>query len=159
MPSCKQKKGSQHRAEYLQTKDEVLAIKSSQECKAKARARYLANPEKKKASVCDSYNPEKKKASVRESYKANPETKKASVCDSYKAKPEKMQASVHDSYKANPEKKKASVHDSYNADVESMRSTNIKMTLMKTLLLKEQTLHKIHMLQLDNVRKYGVDSF
>ena len=66
MPSRKQKKRLQQRAEYLQTKDEVLEIKSSQECKAKARARYLANPDKKKASVRDSYkaNPEKKKASV-----------------------------------------------------------------------------------------------
>ena len=66
MPSHKQKKRLQQRAEYLQTKDEVLEINSSQECKAKARARYLANPEKKKASVRDSYkaNPEKKKASV-----------------------------------------------------------------------------------------------
>ena len=72
MLSRKQKKRLQRRAEYLQTKHEVLEIKSSQECKAKARARYLANPEKKKASVRDSYkaNPEKMKASVRESYKA-----------------------------------------------------------------------------------------
>ena len=67
MPSRKQKKRLQRRA--------------SQECKAKARARYLANPEKKKASVRDSCkaNPEKKKASVYESYKANPEKMKASV--------------------------------------------------------------------------------
>eukprot|EP00731_Ephydatia_muelleri_P009944 Em0005g530a len=50
------------------------------ESKAKARARYKADPEKKK-SVRDSYkaDPEKKKASVRDSYKSNPEKKKASV--------------------------------------------------------------------------------
>ena len=46
MPLRKQKKRSQRGAEYLQTKaDEVLEIKSSQEYKAKARARYLGNPE------------------------------------------------------------------------------------------------------------------
>ena len=50
MPLRKQKKRTQRGAEYLQTKaDEVLEIKSSQECKAKARARYLGNPVKKKA--------------------------------------------------------------------------------------------------------------
>eukprot|EP00731_Ephydatia_muelleri_P036964 Em0365g2a len=66
-----------------------------------------ADPEKKKASVRDSYktDPEKKKASVRDSYKADPEKKKASVRDSYKADPEKKKASVRDSYKADPEKK------------------------------------------------------
>eukprot|EP00731_Ephydatia_muelleri_P037636 Em0525g2a len=76
-----------------------------------------ADPEKKKASVRDSYktDPEKKKASVRDSYKADPEKKKASVRDSYKADPEKKKASVRDSYKADPEKK-APVRDSYKAD-------------------------------------------
>ena len=74
----------------------------------KARARYKADPEKKKASV-------------RDSYKADPEKKKASVRDSYKADPEKKKASVRDSYKADPEKE-ASVRDSYNADVESKQS-------------------------------------
>ena len=88
------------------------------------RARYKADPEKKKASVRDSYkaDPEKKKASVRDSYKADPEKKKAFVRDSYKADPEKKKASVRDSYKADPEKKKASVRDSYNADIESKQS-------------------------------------
>eukprot|EP00731_Ephydatia_muelleri_P005924 Em0003g172a len=66
--------------------------------------------------------PEKKKASVRDSYKADPEKKNASVRDRYKADPEKKKASVHDSYKADPEKKKASVRDSYNADIESKQS-------------------------------------
>ena len=67
--------------------------------------------------------PEKKKASVRDSYKADPEKKKASVCDSYKVDPENKKASLRDSYKADrhPEKK-ASVRDSYNADIESKQS-------------------------------------
>eukprot|EP00731_Ephydatia_muelleri_P005661 Em0002g1837a len=59
---------------------------------------------------------------ARARYKADPEKKKASVRDSYKADPEKKKASVRDSYKADPEKKKASVRDSYNADIESKQS-------------------------------------
>ncbi|KAL5502386.1 hypothetical protein EMCRGX_G009152 [Ephydatia muelleri] len=104
MPSRNRKKRSKQRAKYLQKQDDIL----SQDNKAKARARYKADPEKKKASV-------------RDSYKADPE-KKASVRDSYKADPEKKKASVRDSYKADPEKKKASVCDSYNADIESKQS-------------------------------------
>ena len=61
MPSRNRKKRSKQRAEYLQKQDDIL----SQENKA--------DPEKKKASVRDSYkaDPEKKKASVRDSYNAN----------------------------------------------------------------------------------------
>ncbi|KAL5477401.1 hypothetical protein EMCRGX_G024197 [Ephydatia muelleri] len=77
--------------------------------KKTTRARYKADPEKKKASL-------------RDSYKADPKKKKASVRDSYKVDPEKKKASVRDSYKADPEKKKASVRDSYNADIESKQS-------------------------------------
>ena len=47
MPSRNRKKRSKQRAEYLQKQDDIL----SQENKAKARARYKADPEKKKASV------------------------------------------------------------------------------------------------------------
>eukprot|EP00731_Ephydatia_muelleri_P022822 Em0015g405a len=78
-------------------------------CVKTTRARYKADPEKKKASL-------------RDSYKADPKKKKASVRDSYKVDPEKKKASVRDSYKADPEKKKASVRDSYNADIESKQS-------------------------------------
>ena len=49
MPSRNRKKRSKQRAEYLQKQDDIL----SQENKAKARARYKADPEKKKASVRD----------------------------------------------------------------------------------------------------------
>ena len=52
MPSRNQKKRSIQRAEYLQKREDIL----SQENKAKARARYKADPEKKKASVRDTYN-------------------------------------------------------------------------------------------------------
>eukprot|EP00731_Ephydatia_muelleri_P011099 Em0005g1685a len=105
MPSRNQKKRSKQRAEYLQKQDDIL----SQENKAKARARYKADREKKKASV-------------RDSYKADTEKKKASVRDSYKVDPEKKKASVRDSYKADPEKKKAFVRNSNNADIESKQS-------------------------------------
>eukprot|EP00731_Ephydatia_muelleri_P004815 Em0002g991a len=47
MPSRNQKKRSKQRAEYLQKREDIL----SQENKAKARERYKADPEKKKASV------------------------------------------------------------------------------------------------------------
>ena len=100
MPSRNRKKRSKQRAEYLQKQDDIL----SQGNKAKARARYKADPETKKASVCDSYKADpEKKASVRDSYKVDPEKKKASVRDSYKADPEKKKASVRNSYKADPE--------------------------------------------------------
>eukprot|EP00731_Ephydatia_muelleri_P027266 Em0019g139a len=106
------KKRSKQRAEYLQKREDIL----SQENKAKARARYKADPEKKKASA----DLEKKKASVRDTYKADAE-KKASVRDTYKADPDKK-ASVRDTYKADPEKKKASVRDTYNANAVSKRA-------------------------------------
>eukprot|EP00731_Ephydatia_muelleri_P021179 Em0013g906a len=59
---------------------------------------------------------------ARARYKADPEKKKASVRDTYKADPEKKKASVRDTYKADPEKKKASVRDTYNANVVSKRA-------------------------------------
>ena len=67
MPSCNQKKRSKQRAEYLQKHDEN---------KAKARVLYTANPEKKKASVRDSYKADQK-ASARDSYKADIESKRS----------------------------------------------------------------------------------
>ncbi|KAL5474865.1 hypothetical protein EMCRGX_G026888 [Ephydatia muelleri] len=143
MPSRNRKKRYKQRAEYLQKQEDIL----SQENKAKARARYKADPEKK-ASVRDSYkaDPEKKKASkkasVRDSYKADPEKKKASVRDSYKADPEKKKASkkasVRDSYKADPEKK-ASVRDSYTQILNLSNlliGSGIKRTSRRTVLLK-----------------------
>eukprot|EP00731_Ephydatia_muelleri_P033292 Em0027g40a len=168
---------SKQRVEYLQTQDNIL----SQENKAKARARYKADPEKK-ASVRDSYmaDPEKKKASlqgrsrkkkasVRDSYKADPEKKKASVRDSYKADPEKKKASVRDSYKADPEKlrplykadpekKKASVRDSYNPDIDLsnlLKSSDIKRTSRRTALLKGRNTRTIQ-LPLGHLKGIGI---
>ena len=65
MPSRNRKKRSKQRAEYIQKQGNIL----SQGNKAKARARYKADPETKKASVRDSYKADpEKKASVRDSY-------------------------------------------------------------------------------------------
>ena len=88
------------------------------------RARYKADPEKKKASVRDSCkaDPEKKKASVRDSYKADPEKKKASVRDRYKADPEKKKTSVLDSYNADSESKQSAKRQRYQEDVEENRA-------------------------------------
>eukprot|EP00731_Ephydatia_muelleri_P038164 Em0669g3a len=71
-------------------------------------------------------------------HKADPEKKKASVRDTYKADPEKK-ASVRDTYKADPEKKKASVRDTYNANAVSKRAakgSDIKRASRRTVLLK-----------------------
>ena len=129
------KKRSKQRAEYLQKQDDIL----SQENKAKARARYKADPEMKKASVRDSYkaDPEKKKASVRDSYKADPE-KKASVRHSCKADPEKK-ASVRDSYNADIESKQSAKRQRYQEDLEEnvlLKGSDIKRTSRRTALLK-----------------------
>ena len=53
MPSRNRKKRSKQRAEYLQKQDDIL----SQENKAKARARYKADPEKMKALYATATRP------------------------------------------------------------------------------------------------------
>ena len=120
MPSCNRKKRSKQRAEYLQKQDDIL----SQQNKDKARARYKADPKKKKASVRDSYkaDPEKKKASVRDSYKADPEKKKASVRDSYNADIESKQSAKRQRYQEDVEDNRAAKRQRYQEDVEENRA-------------------------------------
>ena len=65
------------------------------------RAEYLRS--KTRTKQCGIKSPEKKKASVRDSYKADPEKKKASV---HKTDP-KIKASVLDSYNAGIESKRS----------------------------------------------------
>eukprot|EP00731_Ephydatia_muelleri_P010428 Em0005g1014a len=72
--------------------------------------------------IAELHHPEKKKASVRDSYKADPEKKKASVRDSYKADPEKKKASVRDSYNADIESKQSAKRQRYQEDVEENRA-------------------------------------
>eukprot|EP00731_Ephydatia_muelleri_P018678 Em0011g718a len=119
MPSRNRKKRSKQRAEYLQKEDDIL----SQENKAKARARYKADPEKKKASVRDSYKADpEKKASVRDSYKADPEKKKASVRDSYNADIESKQSAKRQRYQEDVEENRAAKRQRYQEDVEENRA-------------------------------------
>eukprot|EP00731_Ephydatia_muelleri_P011470 Em0006g364a len=117
MPSRNRKKRSKQRAEYLQKQDDIL----SQQNKDKARARYKADPEKKKASVRDSYkaNPEKKKAFVRDSYKSDPEKKKASR---YQEELEENRAAKRQRYQEDVEENRAAKRQRYQEDVEENRA-------------------------------------
>ncbi|KAL5517193.1 hypothetical protein EMCRGX_G002692 [Ephydatia muelleri] len=106
LPSCprNRKKRSKQRAEYLQKQDDIL----SQQNKAKARARYKADPEKKKASVRDSTRPiPKRRPQYATATRPIPKRRRP-VCDSYKSDPEKK-ASVREA-QVDPEK--GSVRDS-----------------------------------------------
>eukprot|EP00731_Ephydatia_muelleri_P037591 Em0515g1a len=114
MPSRNQKKRSKQRAEYLQKREDIL----SQENKAKARARYKADPEKKKASA----DPEKKKAYVRDTYKADPEKKKASVRDTYNANAVSKRAAKRQRYQEGVEENRAAKRQRYQEGVEENRA-------------------------------------
>ena len=104
MPSRNRKKRSKQQAEYLQKQDDIL----SQKNKAKAQARYKADPEKK--------------ASVRDSYKADPEKKKASVRDSYNADIESKQSAKRQRYQEDLEENRAAKRQRYQEDVEENRA-------------------------------------
>ena len=120
MPSRNQKKRSKQRAEYLQKQDDIL----SQENKAKARARYMADPEKKKASVRDSYkaDPEKKKASVRDSYNADIESKQSAKRQRYQEVVEENRAAKMQRYQEDVEENRAAKRQRYQEDVEENRA-------------------------------------
>ncbi|KAL5468695.1 hypothetical protein EMCRGX_G029803 [Ephydatia muelleri] len=83
--------------------------------KAKARARYKADPEKKKASV-------------RDSYKADPEKKKASVRDSYNADIESKQSAKRQRYQVDLEENRAAKRQRYQEDVEENRAAKGRNT-------------------------------
>ncbi|KAL5517533.1 hypothetical protein EMCRGX_G003092 [Ephydatia muelleri] len=102
MPSRNRKKRSKQRAEYLQKQDDIL----SQQNKDKARARYKADPEKKKASV-------------RDSYKADPEKKKASR---YQEELEENRAAKRQRYQEDVEENRAAKRQRYQEDVEESRA-------------------------------------
>ncbi|KAL5473086.1 hypothetical protein EMCRGX_G027528 [Ephydatia muelleri] len=97
MCSRNRKKRSKQRAEYLQKQDDIL----SQENKAKARARYKADPEKKKTSVRDSYkaDPEKKKASR---YQEDLEENRAAKRQKYEDNSAAIKASERNRYWNDP---------------------------------------------------------
>ncbi|KAL5505455.1 hypothetical protein EMCRGX_G006888 [Ephydatia muelleri] len=120
MPLRNQKKRSKQRAEYLQKREDIL----SQDNKAKARARYKADPEIKKASVRDTYkaDPEKKKANVRDTYKADPEKKKALVRDTYNANAVSKRAAKRQRYQEGVEENRAAKRQRYQEGVEENRA-------------------------------------
>eukprot|EP00731_Ephydatia_muelleri_P006128 Em0003g376a len=115
MPSRNQKKRSKQRAEYLQKREDIL----SQENKAKARARYKADPEKK-ASVRDTYkaDPEKKKASVRDTYNANAVSKRAAKRQRYQEGVEENRAAKRQRYQEGVEENRAAKRQRYQEGVE-----------------------------------------
>ena len=116
MPSRNQKKRSiKQRAEYLQKQDDILF----QENKAKARARYKADPEKKKASVRDSYKADpEKKASVRDSYNADIESKQSAKRQRYQEDLEENRAAKRQRYQEDVEENRAAKRQRYQEDVE-----------------------------------------
>ena len=105
MPSRNRKKRSKQRAEYLQKQDDIL----SQENKAKARARYKANLEKKKASVRDSYN-------------ANVESKQSAKRQQYQEDLEENRAAKRQRYQEDVEENRAAKRQRYQEDVEENRA-------------------------------------
>eukprot|EP00731_Ephydatia_muelleri_P003450 Em0001g3450a len=67
-------------------------------------------------------DPEKKKAPVRDSYKADPEKKKASVRDSYNADIESKQSAKRQRYQEDLEENRAAKRQRYQEDVEENRA-------------------------------------
>eukprot|EP00731_Ephydatia_muelleri_P006191 Em0003g439a len=117
MPSRNRKKRSKQRAKYLQKQDDIL----SQDNKAKARARYKADPERRRPLY--KADPEKKKASVRDSYKADPEKKKASVCDSYNADIESKQSAKRQRYQEDVEENCAAKRQRYEDNSAAIKAS------------------------------------
>ena len=123
---------------YLMFLSQFNTLASEVKCYRIIEKRDLSNERNTFKSKTIFYH-KRNKAKARARYKADPETKKASVRDSYKADPEKKKASVRDSYKVDPEKKKASVRDSYKArdpDIISVLSTATTQILNLSHLLK-----------------------
>ena len=75
MPSRQRKKRAKRREYYLKTRDHILKQGSSEESRARARARYGENPEKKRAAQRKRYHDKKKRASEVQLYHDNPEPK------------------------------------------------------------------------------------
>ena len=112
MPSRQRKNKAKRRANYFQTRDDVLES---------ARACYKAEPEKKRAAERKRYHaePEKKRAAERESYQAEPEKKRSAEHERYQAEPEKKRIAKRESYQAEPEKKRAAKRQRYWESPES----------------------------------------
>ena len=136
MPSRNRKKRSKQRAEYLQKQDDIL----SQENKAKARARYKADPEKKKASVrATATRPIPKRR--RPLY---------ATATSLRPIPKRRPLYVTAIRPIPKQRKKNSVRDSYNVTQilnlsNLLKGSDIKRTSRRTVLLKGRNTRTIQL--------------
>ncbi|KAL5506223.1 hypothetical protein EMCRGX_G007821 [Ephydatia muelleri] len=119
MPSRNQKKRSKQRAEYLQKREDIL----SQENKAKARARYKADPEKK-ASVRDTYNANavSKRAAKRLRYQEGIEENRAAKRQRYQEGVVENRAAKRQRYQEGVEENRAAKRQRYQEGVEENRA-------------------------------------
>ena len=130
------KKKTQNKARYIQNRENA---------KLASRARYRADPEKKRAvsraasRASYSTNPEKKKATSRASYRTDPDKKKvasrAASRASYSTNPDKKKAASRASYSTNPDKKKAASRASYRVDPDRKRAA-VRMYYARTAAAK-----------------------
>eukprot|EP00731_Ephydatia_muelleri_P012218 Em0006g1112a len=91
---------------------------------AKARERYKADPEKKKASVRDTYkaDPEKKKASVRDTYNANAVSKRAAKRQRYQEGVEENRAAKRQRYQEGVEENRAAKRRIYRGNSATIKA-------------------------------------
>eukprot|EP00731_Ephydatia_muelleri_P008402 Em0004g740a len=73
--------------------------------------------------IAELHHPEKKKASVRDSYKANPEKKKASVRDSYNADIESKQFAKRQRYQEDVEENRAAKRQKYEDNSDAIKAS------------------------------------
>ncbi|KAL5500213.1 hypothetical protein EMCRGX_G011733 [Ephydatia muelleri] len=73
--------------------------------------------------IAELHHPEKKKASVRDSYKADPEKKKASVRDSYNADIESKQSAKRQRYQEDVEENRAAKRQKYEDNSDAIKAS------------------------------------
>ncbi|KAL5515857.1 hypothetical protein EMCRGX_G001092 [Ephydatia muelleri] len=73
--------------------------------------------------IAELHHPEKKKASVRDSYKADPEKKKASVRDSYNADIESKQSAKRQRYQEDVEENRAAKRQKYKDNSDAIKAS------------------------------------
>ncbi|KAL5494111.1 hypothetical protein EMCRGX_G015387 [Ephydatia muelleri] len=73
--------------------------------------------------IAELHHPEKKKASVRDSYKADPEKKKASVRDSYNADIESKQSAKRQRYQEDIEENRAAKRQKYEDNSDAIKAS------------------------------------
>ena len=73
--------------------------------------------------IAELHHPEKKKASVRDSYKADPEKKKASVRDSYNADIESKQSAKRQRYQEDVEENRTAKRQKYEDNSDAIKAS------------------------------------